>query len=56
MKKPEQPNPGEINPSTTVPFSAADLPINEDGRIYHLEVKPEQIAHKLMEEWYGAAG
>jgi uridine phosphorylase len=48
MNKPEQQNPGEINPNTVVPFTAADLPINDDGRIYHLEVKPEQIAPDVI--------
>ena len=48
MKKPEQQNPGEINPSTATPFTAADLPIDENGRIYHLQVKPEQIAPDVI--------
>ena len=49
MNKPEQQNPGEINPSNTeLPFTAADLPINDDGRIYHLQVKPEQIAPDVI--------
>lgn len=30
------------------PFTAADLPINEDGRIYHLQVKPEQVAPDIL--------
>ena len=26
------------------PYTASDLPVLEGGRIYHLEVKPENIA------------
>jgi uridine phosphorylase len=49
MNKPEQENPNKIKPGTTaVPFTAADLPIDENGRIYHLQVKPEQIASDVI--------
>ncbi|MGD8822573.1 MAG: nucleoside phosphorylase [Anaerolineales bacterium] len=29
-------------------FSASDLPIDDEGRIYHLQVKPEQIAADIL--------
>jgi uridine phosphorylase len=49
MNQPEQSNPGETKPdSITQPFTAADLPIDENGRIYHLQVKPEQIAPDVI--------
>jgi uridine phosphorylase len=49
MNKPEQPNTVEAkHGSTAVPFTAADLPIDEDGRIYHLQVRPEQIAPDVI--------
>ena len=31
-----------------VPFTAVDLPVDEDGRIYHLRIKPEQIAPDIL--------
>ena len=31
-----------------VPFSASDLPIDEHGRIYHLQLKPGQIAPDIL--------
>jgi uridine phosphorylase len=31
-----------------VPFSAADLPIDDGGRVYHLQAKPEQIAADIL--------
>lgn len=30
------------------PFTASDLPIDEQGRIYHLQLKPEQIAPDIL--------
>jgi uridine phosphorylase len=30
------------------PYTASDLPIDEHGRIYHLQVKPEQIAPDIL--------
>lgn len=30
------------------PFSASDLPIDAKGRIYHLQLKPEQIAKDIL--------
>ena len=33
---------------STGPFSEADLPIDADGRIYHLQLKPEQIAPDIL--------
>ena len=42
-------NPGEDNqPRSAAPFTAADLPIDEEGRIYHLQVKPGQIATDIL--------
>jgi len=55
MKRSEPPstknlqNPDEITPdSATLPFTASDLPIDDEGRIYHLQVKPEQIAPDIL--------
>jgi uridine phosphorylase len=33
---------------TAAPFTAADLPVDEAGRIYHLQVKPGQIAPDIL--------
>ena len=48
-------NPDEANArhpaapsSRAVPYTASDLPIDEDGRIYHLQIKPEQIAPDIL--------
>jgi uridine phosphorylase len=42
-------NPGRGNyPPPTAPITAADLPIDEAGRIYHLQVKPGQIATDIL--------
>jgi uridine phosphorylase len=30
------------------PYTASDLPIDEEGRIYHLQVRPEQIAPDIL--------
>jgi uridine phosphorylase len=32
----------------TRPYPPSDLPIDEDGRIYHLQVKPDQIAPDIL--------
>jgi uridine phosphorylase len=42
-----------LNPKATAhhpaaPYTPADLPIDEDGRIYHLQVKPGQIAPDIL--------
>jgi uridine phosphorylase len=31
-----------------VPFTASDLPVDDEGRIYHLQLKPEQIAPDIL--------
>jgi len=33
---------------TAVPFTASDLPIDDQGRIYHIQAKPEQIAPNIL--------
>ncbi len=42
-----------LNPHTAAhdpaePFTAADLPIDDEGRIYHLQLRPEQIAPDIL--------
>ena len=37
---------GLIRPQ--IPFSASDLPIDDEGRIYHIRVKPDQIAPDIL--------
>lgn len=32
----------------TGPYTAADLPIDEEGRIYHLQIKPGQVAPDIL--------
>lgn len=45
----EQINTGHpARPSPDVPFTASDLPIDGEGRIYHLQVKPENIAPNIL--------
>lgn len=44
VKKPDKDN----QPRSAAPFTAADLPIDEAGRIYHLQVKPGQIATDIL--------
>jgi uridine phosphorylase len=34
--------------SRAVPFTASDLPVDDAGRVYHLQVKPEQIAPDIL--------
>jgi len=48
-------NPDPANPlhpatqsSRSAPYTAADLPIGEDGRIYHLQLKPGEIAPNIL--------
>ena len=42
-------NPGKVNTRhPAAPYTAADLPIDEQGRIYHLQVKPGQIAPDIL--------
>ena len=43
---PHEPDAASLRP--TGPFSDADLPIDTDGRIYHLQLKPEQIAPDIL--------
>ena len=44
VQKPDKDN----QPRSAAPFTAADLPIDEAGRIYHLQVKPGQIATDIL--------
>jgi len=39
---------GDKTHHPAAPYTASDLPIGEDGRIYHLQVKPEQIAPDIL--------
>jgi uridine phosphorylase len=42
-------NPDEIDPGSAVaPFTASDIVIDDQGRIYHLQVKPGQIAPDIL--------
>ena len=34
--------------SRTVPYTASDLPFDENGRAYHLQIKPEQLAPDIL--------
>jgi uridine phosphorylase len=34
--------------SLAAPYTASDLPVDEDGRIYHLQLKPGQIAPDIL--------
>jgi uridine phosphorylase len=43
--------PVTINPQLSPhqkPFTASDLPIDEQGRIYHLQLKPDQVAPDIL--------
>lgn len=31
-----------------VPFTASDLPVDDEGRIYHIQAKPEQLAPDIL--------
>jgi uridine phosphorylase len=44
----DQMNPNYRAHHPVEPFKAADLPIDEDGRIYHLQIKPEQLAPDIL--------
>lgn len=47
--QPENDNSGKRAPaSKPAPFTASDLPIDEEGRIYHIQVKPEQVASDIL--------
>jgi uridine phosphorylase len=35
-------------PERRVPFTDSDLPVDGEGRVYHLQVKPEQIAPDIL--------
>ncbi|HSF79876.1 MAG TPA: nucleoside phosphorylase [Anaerolineales bacterium] len=55
MERPKQQSkervqrPDEIEPRrVAAPFSASDLPINDEGRIYHLQAEPGQIASDIL--------
>jgi uridine phosphorylase len=44
-----KPDPSEVNPTpSATPYTASDLPIDEGGRIYHLQVKAGQIAPDIL--------
>ena len=47
---PESPGvPGQDLPTSPLgPFSASDLPLDEQGRIYHLQIKPDQLAPDIL--------
>lgn len=34
--------------SRAVPYTSSDLPIDEDGRVYHLQIKPGQLAPDIL--------
>jgi len=44
----DQLNPDEANHHPAAPFTASDLPIDDEGRIYHIQVKPGQIAPDIL--------
>jgi len=37
-----------LNSQINTPFTAADLPLDAKGRIYHLQVKPENLAQDIL--------
>ena len=37
-----------IQQDTAAPFTASDIPIDDEGRIYHLQIKPGQIARDIL--------
>lgn len=37
-----------LNPIQVPPFTASDLPIDDEGRIYHLQLKPGQVARDIL--------
>ena len=38
----------EASHSRSAPFTACDLPIDEQGRVYHLQITPEQLAPDIL--------
>jgi uridine phosphorylase len=48
MKETKPENPSGHRPGTASPFSAADLPLDAEGCIYHLQLFPEQIAQDII--------
>ncbi len=46
MKQSLHPTFPSYNP--TGPYSPADLPIDDQGRVYHLQIKPEQLAPDIL--------
>ena len=53
MNNRQTPHQASIRPSGAPalirePYTAADLPIDAQGRIYHLDIKPEQIAPDIV--------
>ncbi|MGD2146151.1 MAG: nucleoside phosphorylase [Anaerolineae bacterium] len=47
--RPENTAQGSVAPlSCGGPFTPADLPIDDEGRIYHLQIKPEHVAHDIL--------
>lgn len=41
-------HPGNRSNSRGIPFTASDLPLDGEGRIYHLQVYPEQLAPNII--------
>ncbi len=37
-----------VPPAPATPFSASDLPLDEQGRIYHLQIRPDQLAPDIL--------
>lgn len=53
MKKENTPDmkndhPGSRSTSRSIPFTASDLPLDGEGRIYHLQVYPEDLAPNII--------
>lgn len=46
MNTPQNPSAGPADPAG--PYTAADLPIDDQGRIYHLQLKPGQVATDIL--------
>jgi uridine phosphorylase len=45
----DQPDSDELNSGRhATPYAPSDLPIEEDGRIYHLQIKPGQLAPDIL--------
>jgi uridine phosphorylase len=41
-------SPSGAPPLRRAPYTASDLPVDEEGRIYHLQIKPGQIAPDIL--------